>query len=301
MANPWDPERTVSPELAQELIEAAFSNLTPVRVASLGHGWDNTGYLVNEAIVFRFPRRQSAVSLLNTENQVLPELASRVPLPVPVPKWIGKPSQRFPWPFAGYRILPGRPVLGAGLDDEARWRLAKPLAEFLKALHSIPTADAQVWGIETDSFHRLDIRKFVEKILPRLHDLAERKVIEDLSPLLRIVEEAPASVPNPRILLHGDLEAEHLLVDNSHSLTGIIDWGDVQLGHPSLDLAVGWNFFSPEGRQEFFAAYGPIDDETMRLSRLRALWAATIWEAYGRDRRDFDRVSEARSTLRRLL
>ena len=63
MANPWDPERSVSLELAQELIEAAFSNLTPVRVVPLGHGWDNTGYLVNEEIVFRFPRRQSAVSL----------------------------------------------------------------------------------------------------------------------------------------------------------------------------------------------------------------------------------------------
>lgn len=300
MANPWDSERTVSPKLAQELIEAAFSDLTPVRVAPLGHGWDNTGYLVNEAIVFRFPRRQVTVSLLNTESQVLPELASRVPLPIPVPQWIGKPNPRFPWPFVGYRILPGRPVLGAGLDDEARRRLARPLAEFLKALHSIRAADAQAWGVETDPFHRLDISKTAEKILPRLHDLAERKVIEDLSPLLRIVEAAPASVPNPGIVLHGDLEAEHLLVDNRSSLAGVIDWGDVQLGHPSLDLAVGWNFFSPEGREEFFAVYGPIDDETMRLSRLRALWAATIWEAYGRDRGDVDRVSEARSTLRRL-
>jgi aminoglycoside phosphotransferase (APT) family kinase protein len=42
----------------------------------------------------------------------------------------------------------------------------------------------------------------------------------------------------PRRFLHGDLQPEHVLVDPSGRVAGIIDWGDAGTGDPRWDLAV---------------------------------------------------------------
>ena len=75
LGKPWSPERVVSVELARELIEAQFPQLSPARVAALGEGWDNSVFSVNGEWVFRFPRRQIAVPLIERELRVLPALA----------------------------------------------------------------------------------------------------------------------------------------------------------------------------------------------------------------------------------
>lgn len=81
--DPWSPERVVDAELARELIESRFPRLAPARVEPLGEGWDNSVFAVNGAWVFRFPRRQLAVPLIEAELRLLPSLP---PLPVPVPE-----------------------------------------------------------------------------------------------------------------------------------------------------------------------------------------------------------------------
>jgi aminoglycoside phosphotransferase (APT) family kinase protein len=83
---PWCPEHVVDADLAREMVEARFPQLMPARVEPLGAGWDSTAYLVNEVWVFRFPRRSVAVSCLEQETRLLPSVAPRVPLPVPVPE-----------------------------------------------------------------------------------------------------------------------------------------------------------------------------------------------------------------------
>jgi len=74
----WTAEEEVSAELAARLIEAQFPALAPARVALLGVGWDNTAYRVNDALVFRFPRREIAVPLLETECRLLATIAQMV-------------------------------------------------------------------------------------------------------------------------------------------------------------------------------------------------------------------------------
>ena len=77
---PWLPERTVDAALARELIEQQFPLKAP-RVEALGEGWDNSVFAVNGEWVFRFPRRQVAVPLLDREARVLPQLAGKLPAP----------------------------------------------------------------------------------------------------------------------------------------------------------------------------------------------------------------------------
>src|SRR5205085_1197913 len=49
------------------------------------------------------------------------------------------------------------------------------------------------------------------------------------------------------VLLHADIKPSHLLHDPSTgALTGLIDWGDVSLGHADFDLAIVGAFCGPE-------------------------------------------------------
>ncbi len=41
-------------------------------------------------------------------------------------------------------------------------------------------------------------------------------------------------------LMHGDLYARHLLLDESFQLSRVIDWGDLHAGDGAVDLAVAW-------------------------------------------------------------
>jgi aminoglycoside phosphotransferase (APT) family kinase protein len=103
MNPPW----TVSRDLARMLIETRFPQFRPARVESLGPGWDNTAFCVNESWVFRFPRRQAAVPFMEAEMRLLPALAPRLALSIPSNDCVGRPTEGFPCPFAGYPLIPG--------------------------------------------------------------------------------------------------------------------------------------------------------------------------------------------------
>ncbi|MGH8931230.1 MAG: phosphotransferase [Egibacteraceae bacterium] len=269
MSHPWDAERAVSPELARALVEDQFPDLAPASVEPLGVGWDNTAYRVNQAYVFRFPRRPIAVDLITREARVLPVLAPRLPLAIPVPAFVGKPSECFGWPFSGYPMLDGRTACAAGLGERERHAAAEPLARFLAALHAIPPRELDVPG---DEIGRLDLARRLPQAGARLQEIAERELVPDARPLLRILETASeASASRTGVLVHGDVYALHLLVDGEGRLTGVIDWGDVHRGDPAVDLAVAHSFLPPSAHPTFLAHYGPVDEGTWHLARLRAL------------------------------
>ena len=152
MSESWSAEFVVSADLARSLIEAQFPAFAPARVELLGAGWDNTVFRVNKTHVFRFPRRELAVGGLLAETRVLPAIAARLPLAVPQPRFVGHSADGYPWPFAGYAMLPGRTAAAAALNDEQRAAAVPVLAQFLVVLHGIPAAEAAAYGAGPDTF-----------------------------------------------------------------------------------------------------------------------------------------------------
>src|SRR5262249_17990522 len=140
-------------------------------VEPFGAGWDNTAYLVDATWVFRFPRREVAVAWLEREVTLLPAVAPRVSLPVPIPERRGQPTERFPWPFAAYRLPPGRPADVAVLSEEERARGAEPLAQFLVTLHAFPADQAARRGAGPDEIRRLDVAWRAPKARANLAEL----------------------------------------------------------------------------------------------------------------------------------
>lgn len=282
---PWAAEVEVTPAHATALIESQCADLAPVRLEPMGAGWDNTAYLVNAEWVFRFPRRTIAVPLLETEGRVLPALAPRVPYPIPVPVWFGRPEATYKWPFLGYRRLDGHVASDVDLDGDARAALAAPLARFLRALHDVPLAEAQAWGAPPDRIGYLDRARLERLARPALSDLEGRGIIDDASPWLEVLDAGLAALPLSGALsiVHGDFYSRHILVDDAGRMTGVIDFGDLHLDHPAIDLSVAWTVLPPRARREFFAIYGDVDDRAQAVARLRALTSGLAQEAYGRD------------------
>jgi aminoglycoside phosphotransferase (APT) family kinase protein len=292
MKRSWEAEQIIDPVQALEMIVEQFPGLGAKRIELLGSGWDNTAYLVNESLVFRFPRRKVAVAILEHEAAILPRIAALLPLAVPVPKWVGKPSGDYPWPFIGYPMLPGQSACGANLSDEERSRCAEPLARFLKALHALSLSMGKEARLPGDLIARLDVERLTKAIEKNLSEIECPHRFDKIlarAPLLR--------KPLCSAIVHGDFYVRHLLVDEKHELTGVIDWGDVHLGDVAVDLSIAHSFLPPSAHALFRAAYGEISEETWELSRFRALCSSTYLIDFGQNTGDIAILREGLKAL----
>ena len=296
---PWTAEREVGPELARRLISERFPDLATARVEPLGQGWDNTVFLVDGAWVFRFPRRAIAVALIETECRLLPALAPRLPLAIPVPTRIRRSGAEFPWPFAGYRRIDGETACRAVLDEGQRGRAAGPLARFLAALHAFPIDEAARLGLEPDTIRRLDLAHRTERTRERLEEAHRLGLIDDAAAWDAVVADLPAGwTAGSSTVVHGDLYARHVLVDAAGAPCGVIDWGDVHRGDPAVDLSLAHGFLPRSAHDAFRAAYGEIDPATWRVARFRALHAAAAMLVYAHDVGDRALLRESLTALR---
>lgn len=291
----WSAEVEVDAELARRLIGAQFPQLELASLTLLGVGWDNTVWLVDERWVFRFPRREVAVPGFERELATLPELAPRLPLPIPHPVFIGRPSDGFPFPFFGAAQVPGREPLG--LDETARANLARPLGHFLRALH-----DASVDGLPVDPMGRADMAVRVPRTVEQLAPVVDAGLWQIPDSVHRLLDAAHALPPTASTtVLHGDLHFRHLLVDGHGAVSGVIDWGDICRGDPSIDLTLLWSLLPASARTDFLAAYGPITDDRLLRARVLAINLCSVLLLYGHHEGMAEIEREARAGLERAV
>lgn len=287
MAPLWEAERTVEPDVALDLVRAQFPDIPCEKIQALGTGWDNTAYLVDGQFVFRFPRRAIAVPLLEFERNTLPRIADRLPLLVPVPEWFGVPTDEFPWPFSGYRFLPGETACELKLTDSERIDFAPFLAQFLKALHAVPEAEGRQYGLDVDKVAKLDVEKRVAQLSAFFDDEINKHLSIDFAALRRLVRQIfdanPSSMKSPSVVVHGDFYVRHLLCNSQRALHGVLDWGDLHVGCRAVDLSIVYTFLPPAGREIFYREYGQVDADTIFLAKMRALNYGCILTNYGRD------------------
>ena len=221
--------------------------------------------------------------LVARELAVLPRLAPLLPIPVPAPELVGEPSERFPRPFFGAPLLLGLELADAELSDGTRDELARRRSGFLRALHA-----RDVRG-RADP----DRRPAARPERPRGHGRAgpegaraarraRRPHGEESRAAERILREAERLPPSPAYaLVHGDFHVRHVLVADGR-VSGVIDWGDVCVGDPSIDLQLAWSLLPAERRAAFLDAYGPVDEETQLRARVLAVFFCALLADYAR-------------------
>jgi aminoglycoside phosphotransferase (APT) family kinase protein len=271
----WEPEIVVDEALVRRLL-GQFPELEGKSLQLLANGWDYTVWAVGRRYAFRFPRRAVGVPGTEREIAVLPTLAPLLPLAVPAPLFVGRPTDEYPWPFFGSALLPGREA--TGLDDGTRLEVALQLAGFLRRLHSL---EVDV-DLPVDVNGRADMSRRVPRTLELLDEL-QRLGLWDEPPSVRAFLEEARELPSRELtaIVHGDLHFRQVLVDDG-SVTGVIDWVDVCRSDPAIDLSMAWSFLPVTARQRFLDAYGPVTEEQLVRARVLALSlsAALAWNAH---------------------
>jgi aminoglycoside phosphotransferase (APT) family kinase protein len=279
---PWAAEIELAPERAAAMIARSFPQLGAPVLSRLGEGWDNAASLVNGTHVFRFPRRAIAAELIETECRILPWIAPQLPLRISVPAFVGAATGDYPWPFAGYPLLPGTPLSERDVPEHADAALAVSLGRFLRALHEIDPERLVADGLPDDKIGRLDHERMMPKVRARLEELRAAGLLRSSETLIDYLDSV---APGPRrerlTVVHGDLYARHVLVDDEFRAVGIIDWGDVHRGDPALDLSIGFTLISPQSRTEFFDSYGAVEPRTIEIARYRAIYHSAMVAHYG--------------------
>jgi len=278
----WSAAEHVDEERAGRLIRAQFAPLPERSIELLSEGWDYAVHLVDGRWAFRFPRREVVVAGTERELACLPALAELLPVAVPAPVFVGKPTNGYPWPFYGSAFLPGREATSA---DE----IARPLA---RALHALHTCDLGC-ELPTDPLSRVDMAVRV----PRTRELLSEWTV-DAEPLLAEAEMLPPAAHTA--VCHGDLHFRQLLVDGAE-LSGVIDWVDVCRSDPAVDLSIAWSLLAVDARAEFFEEYGAIDREREVRARVVALFLSAMLARWARAERVASVLDEAAAGVRRAV
>lgn len=290
----WTAEITVDEPLVRGLIADQFPEVALESLRLLGVGWDNTAWLVDDRWVFRFPRRAVAIPGFERELEALPQLAPRLPLPIPDPVFVGRPTGEFPWPWFGAAQVPGGEPLG--LDDATRAALAAPLGRFLRALHDAPLID----GLPHDPMGRADMTVRVPKTLEQLEPVEDAGLWRATDAVHRLFDAAQAlPASETRVVLHGDLHFRHLLVDDRGAASGVIDWGDMSSGDPAIDLSLVFSLVPAAAHADFLAAYGPVREDQLVRARVLAINLCSVLLLYGHTEGMGDVEREARTALER--
>lgn len=290
MDKPWVAEYPVSLKLAEQLIKEQFPKVDLEKVSQIGEGFDNTVIQLNEEYVFRFPRRPIAVTLIQVENKLLPSLAGNLPLAIPEPIFFGKPSCNYPYPFTGYKLVKG--YLPVNESMESKISSAIRLAHFLKVLHHFPVQKAKQLGVQYDGMRRLDVSFRQRSLNDELSTLVTLGYSEQANAVRNYLKELDfPHTESYNTLVHGDIHVRNILLDSEGVLAGVIDWGDVHIGNPAIDLSFLYSYFPKEARRAFFEIYGDIEAELENLSRFRAIYMLVKLLVYGIDREDTELIS----------
>ncbi|SDU71687.1 aminoglycoside phosphotransferase family protein [Jiangella alkaliphila] len=245
-------------QLMRTLLREQHPDLAGEHVRPAATGWDNELWRLGDGLAVRVPRTERAPDLLRKEYRWVPELAPRLPLPVPVPLRWAEPSERFAKPWAVTTWVDGEPADRAVITrgDHA----AETLAGFLRALHRPAPDDAPA---------NADRGVDLAVVAAGVEDGFRSLVPSALLPAVREVWDDAASAPpwaGPRTWLHGDLHPANVTVADG-TLAGVIDFGELCAGDPATDLAAAWTLLPVGASARFFAVYGGADDATVRRAR----------------------------------
>jgi aminoglycoside phosphotransferase (APT) family kinase protein len=228
-------------------------------------GTVNTIYRLGDEMCVRLPRVQRWAGDLERELQWLPTLAPHLPLAVPEPIARGDPGVGYPFPWAIYRWLEGETFASDRIGDEGQ--AAADLARFVGQLRRIDPSGAPLSRRGTPM---------------RLRDAEARGAIGSLRGIVDTAAataawetslRAPAWGGNPA-WTHGDLLPPNLLVSGGR-ISAVLDFGNVGMGDPAIDVIPAWSVFSNDGRDAFREALD-VDDATWTRGRGFALHQALL-------------------------
>ncbi len=242
--------RQVYPEI--EYLDAQVAN---------GHRPFDDVVVLNEELVFRFPREEADIAALKREVSVLRSLHGRLPLPIPNPEYAslepGEPGQA----FFGYRRFAGVELAArlreGPLPEGALARVASQMANFMHALHDLPAGslDVELPRAET----RVSVSRLYEDIRQDLAPAMRPDAIAWFERLFKPFLANPENFSYRPVVRHGSLVGKNIYIDpHTAAVTGVTGFSSLAIGDPAFDAA-GLASIS----EAFFSMLYQVDQEAI--------------------------------------
>jgi aminoglycoside phosphotransferase (APT) family kinase protein len=281
----------IDEELVRQLLAAQQPDLAARSLKLVNAGFDNELWRLGDDLAVRMPRRAVAAELLANEQRWLPRLARQLPLAVPAPVRMGRPSQAYPWPWSVVPWLAGQPGDQVPVTDAPD--AGRQLGRFLAALHRPAPRSAPF-----NPWRSVALADRAESFRTALSHLASEVEQRRLRQVWQQAVDA-SSYPGPAVWIHGDLHPANALIGEG-TLVGVIDFGDLCAGDPATDVAAAWLLLPPDGVDAFAAAYGSFNPALAERSLgWASLFGLILLELGTHGRPTYERM--ARTALERIL
>ena len=221
-------------------------------------GTDHVLFRIGDELVARMPKIAWAVDQADSDARWLPMLASRLPVRIPAPLFVGEPGAGYPWRWTVVPWVAGSTPPRLGCDDV---RLAGDLAAFVRALHRVDPAEgpAKPPGSRGSALRHAD--DGVRRVLPRLAEHDDGFDVAAAEAAWNACLAAPDWHRDP-VWIHGDLQPGNLIISGGR-LVAVIDFGALGVGDPAPDVAPALWTFTGAARDAYRDAVG-YDDATWR-------------------------------------
>lgn len=219
-----------------EFISDEYPDIKIKKFQANEKGWDNDIVIINESLVFRFPKSEDVILKVEAEGKLLHLLKKKHPiLQLPDYEYL---YQNQMLKCVRYDYLEGRMLGDISMDSfKNNQENARLLGDFLTKLHSIDPAEADTMNLKT--LHTLEYWEALhssvrEEILPYLKD-REKDLINRI--FRDFLEEFPG-YSIKKSIIHGDLTASNIIYSEKKGrISAVIDFTDAQLGDPAFDFA----------------------------------------------------------------
>jgi aminoglycoside 2''-phosphotransferase len=224
-------------------------------------GQYNDLLLINNRIIFRFPKFEAGLATLQRETFLLKQIKGRLPLAIPNPKFVSQDMKSVGRAFMGYPKIEGEPLWNPRFqsikDQQVLEHLATQLAGFLWELHHLPLDQFEANLPLNDLLQ--DWQKMYEEIRTLVFPKLSPESQDAISYHFETYLNQAAAHPFEPALRHGDFGSGNILYNpQTQSISGILDFGFAGLGDPALDIAAamtfGESFFN-----YYYAAYPQLD------------------------------------------
>jgi len=220
-------------DLARGPVGAAIERaLGTSGLTQVGDGFGGIVFRTGSGDIVRVARTASAGRVHHLLHRVLPALAPRLPIAIPIPGAVLPPSGALPFGALVYPALPGTVASAARMVPA----IAHQLATFLVALHGIDPAGYEDVPDHVDD--RARWRAIRAATLPACEahlDARERRILDAWWDRFLDAPERRRFVP---ALCHGDPWYENILLDDAGDrITGVLDWEAIAIGDPARDLS----------------------------------------------------------------
>lgn len=276
-------ELPVTGSLVNALVQSQFPQYADWQVTRLGDsGSSNMLFALDDVpgsgrVLVRLPRQPGGGATVQKEADWLLTVSAGLATRTPTILGVGEPAFDYPEAWSITSWLPGRRLRAPGGEQ-----LAQDLAQLLAELRDMPAPEAAANDERLHWYRGESLAAMDDDFQEAAAACRALSLRLDVDRALAIWSDAMAAAhtrSGETAWYHGDLLTENLLVDNEGRLAGVLDFGGLGVGDPTVDLIVAWEALDRVGRSALWSAL-VVGDAQIAVSRGWALLIAFITFPY---------------------